>query len=109
MDAEGSALPHQAIEQHARILGQLVVLAEKFLVFVDDHQQACPRAKNTFQQPSVLFPDLNVRCRMTSEITDDTLPSIRRMSGQSFFEGRLVRPAGPDILSNLPLELTEVG
>ncbi len=40
MDAEGTALPDQAVEQQRDLLGDLVVLDEELLELVDDQQDA---------------------------------------------------------------------
>ncbi len=40
VNAEGSALPHQAVQQERCLLGQLVVFDEELLEFVDDEQDA---------------------------------------------------------------------
>ena len=42
MDPERPALPHQAVEQERRLLGELVLLDEELLELVDDQQD--PRA-----------------------------------------------------------------
>ncbi len=39
MDAEGAALPDDAVEQHRGFLGDLVVLGEQLLELVDEQQR----------------------------------------------------------------------
>ena len=45
VDAEGPALPDQAVEQQRGLLGDLVVLDEELLELVDDEQDARQRRR----------------------------------------------------------------
>ena len=74
VDAEGSALADQAVEPQGGFLGELVFLAEEFLEFVDDQQDAGQRG----------------RARGVA-IAVDVLTRRRRGSGRH--EGEARRPA----------------